>query len=174
MDNEQKLPVRFAERAELILPEFGSRPAQCLDISKVKEGEKRLVEAKVVTSGTYNELSYTFNEAWREARQQLSVIGYEITRTKKDFMNAKSEALLDKYPDFLNERKLKDSKCFRDAFLQTQEEYVKAQDRIDMLVALEHLLEGKIKVFENVCKYMDKQMNLDIKSGYMDFNKYTH
>jgi len=166
MENDQNLPNRFSERAELVLPEFGSRPAVYLDISKIREGEARIIEAKAVNGGTYNELEYTFNEGWRECRKHLTVIGYEITRANKALRDAQSEALIDRYSNFLKEKKLEDSKHMKEAFLQTQEDYVKAQDRIDMLIAMESLVEGKLKVFEKVCQYMRKEIDIQNRSGY--------
>jgi len=171
VETDQKLPTNYTERAELTIPEFGSRPKQVLDITKIRDGENRLLEAKVVNPGTYSDLEFCFNEGYREAKKHLSNVGYEITRAKKALADAKSKFILDEYPEFLKENKLKDNATVRDAFLQRQSEYVAAQDRIDMLVALEHLLEGKIKVFENVCRYMKKQMDIVLRSG-VDPNKY--
>ena len=172
METNQKLPTNYTDRAELTIPEFGSTPAITLDVTKIKEGEKRLVEAKVVNPGTYSDLEYVFNEGYRQAKTHLSQVGYEITVAKKALRTAKSKYLLDEYPEFLKENKLKDNASVRDAFLERQDEYVAAQDRIDMLTALESLLEGKIKVFENVCRYMRKEMDIVIRSG-IDPNKYV-
>lgn len=171
METKQTLPTNYTERAELTIPEFGSTPSLTLDISKIKEGERRLVEAKVVNPGTYSDLEFVFNEGYRQAKRHLSQVGYEITRAKKALRDAKSKHLLDNYPEFLKESKLKDNASVRDAFLERQEDYVAAQDRIDMLTALESLLEGKVKVFENVCRYMRKEMDIVIRSG-VDPNKY--
>ena len=171
METKQKLPISYTKVVELTIPEFGSIPAIPLDFSAIKEGESRLIEAKVVNGGTYNELEYTFNEGYRQAKRHLSEIGYQITQAKKALREAKSKAILDEYSDFLKEKKLKDNATVRDAYLETKEDYVAAQDRIDMLTALECLIEGKIKVFENVCRYMKKQMDLTIRSG-VDSNKY--
>lgn len=172
METDQKLPISYADKTELIIPEFGSTPAIPLDVSAIKEGESRLIEAKVVNGGTYNELEYTFNEGYRQAKRHLSVIGYQITQAKKAQRAAKSKAILDEYPDFLKDSKLKDNATVRDAYLERQSDYVTSQDRIDMLTALECLIEGKIKVFENVCRYMKKQMDITIRSG-IDSNKYV-
>lgn len=171
METDQKLPTNYTERAELTIPEFGSTPPITLDITSIKEGESRLIEAKVVNPGTYSDLEYVFNEGYRQAKSHLSQVGYEITRAKKALRDAKSRYLLDEYPEFLKENKLKDNASIRDAFLERQKEYVSSQDRIDMLTALESLLEGKIKVFENVCRYMRKEMDIVIRSG-IDPNKY--
>lgn len=172
MTIEQTLPVNYTERAELTIPEFGSTPEIRLDITSIKDGENRLIEAKIVNGGTYAELEYVYNEGYRQAKRHLSVIGYEITRAKKALREAKSRAILDEYPEFLKENKLKDNATVRDAFLERQADFVAAHDRIDMLNAMESLLEGKIKVFENVCRYMKKEMDIVIRSG-IDPNKYV-
>lgn len=172
MSESQKLPNSYEKRAELTIPSFGSSPQIVLDISAIREGENRLIEAKVVNPATYSELEYVFNEGYRNARSHLSVVGYEITKAQKALREAKSRCILDEYPEFLKENKLKDNATVRDAFLERQHDFVTAQDRIDMLLAIQHLLEGKIKVFENVCRYMRKEIDIIIRSG-VDPNKYV-
>lgn len=164
MDNEKK--------AELTIPQFGNLPQMTLDLTKIKQGEDRLHEAQVVNAGTYSELEYVFNEGYREAKKHLSQVGYQITRAEKALREAKSRALLDEYPAFLKSKDLKDSAQIRDAYLETVKDYTDAQDRIDMLKAVDALLDSKVKVFENTCRYMKKQIDLVIRSG-MDVNKYS-
>lgn len=159
-------------KAELIVPQFGNLPKMTLDLTKIKEGEDRLHEAQAVNPATYSELEYIFNEGYREAKKHLSQVGYQITRAEKALREAKSRALLDDYPSFLKEKDMKDNAQVRDAYLETIKDYTDAQDRIDMLKAVESLLESKVKVFENTCRYMKKQIDLIIRSG-MDSNKYS-
>ena len=116
-------------------------------------------------------MEFTYNEGYREASKNLSIVGYEIAKAKQIVRKIKSEHLLDEYPDFLKEKKLKDNTAMREAYLESQDKYVNATDRVDMLTALESLLEGKIKVFENVCRYMKKEIDIQIRSG-IDPNKY--
>jgi hypothetical protein len=170
--SEQTLPVKFADAVELAIPPFDDRPVVTLEFTSIKEGERRLIEAKVVNPSTYSELEYTFNESYREARKNLSIISYEITQAERIFRRIKSELMLDHYSDFLKERKLKDNATIRDAFLEQNKEYVDAQERINMLKAMESLIDGKIKVFENVCRFMKKEMDILIRSGSMNSNKY--
>lgn len=172
METNQKLPQNYIQKTELTLPEFGSSPATTLDLSKIYEGERRLVESRVVNPATYNDLEFVFNEGYREAKTYMSLVGYEITKARKALRDAKARAILDEYPVFLKDNKLKDNATVRDAFLERQLDYVAAQDRIDFLVAIESLLDGKIKNFEIVCRYMRKQMDLIIRSG-VDTNKYV-
>ena len=169
--NEQSLPTKFAEVVELAIPAFDDRPVVTLSFGGIKEGERRLIEARVVNPATYSDLEYSFNEGYREARKNLSVIGYEITQAERIFRRTRSELILDEYPTFLRENKLRDNASIRDAFLEKNKAYVDAQERINMLKAMESLMDGKIRVFEKVCQYMRKQMDLLIRSG-MNSNKY--
>jgi len=159
--------------AELTIPEFGSSKKLVLSMTAIREGERRLIEAKNVTAISYSELEYSFGEGYREAKKNVTAIGYEITRAEKALREAKSTAILDNYNPFLKEKGLKDNATVRDAFLEIQPDFVAAQDRIDMLKAMLDLTEGKIRVFENVCRYMRKEMDIAIRSG-MDLNKYTN
>ena len=163
---DQLLPSKFPERAVLTIPRFGSRPSVELLITNIKIAENRIIEAKVVNSATYNELEHVFNEGYREAKQHITVVGYEITQAKRVLRKVKQEALLDEYKDCLKEKGLKDSAAIRDAFLETKEDYSNALDRLDMLNAIESLFEGKIKVFENVCRYMRKSVDISNRSGF--------
>lgn len=168
---EPKVITANLERAEMVIPSFGSLPALKLEVSKINEAEKRLHEAQVVNPGTYSNLEYVYNEGYREARKHLSVIYYQITQAEKALREAKAVALLDEYPEFLKSTGQKDNTHIREAFLERQANYTAAQDRIDMLKAMEKLMEGKVKVFENTCRYMKKEMDLIIRSG-MNPNKY--
>lgn len=172
MANDQQLPVKFAECVEFTIPEFDTRPPVKLDFTRIREGEDRLLEAKVVNPATYKELEYTFNEGYRASKTNLSMVRYEIMQAERIIRKVKSEYLLDEYPTFIKDRKLNDNTANREAFLERQQKYVDARDRLDMLTALEHLVEGKIKVFENVCRYMRKEMDILIRSGSIDPNKY--
>lgn len=171
MSDNQLLPQGFAESVELVIPEFDTRPPVPIQMGKIREGEGRLLEAKVVNPATYTELEFTFNEGYREAKSSLAVLGYEILHAEKIVRRIKSEYLLDEYPDFRKEKGLNDNTANREAFLESKKDYTDAIDRVIMLKAMEALLEGKVKVFENVCRYMRKQMDLIIKSG-IDPNKY--
>jgi len=170
--SDQTLPIKFADCVEFTIPEFDTRLPVKLSFSKITEGEIRLIEAKAVNGATYSDLEYTYNEGYREARKNLTVVGYEIAQAERIVRRIKSEHILDEYPGFLKEKGLKDNATVRDAFLERQGDYVSAMDRVSMLKALESLLEGKIKVFENVCRYMKKEVDILLRSGMVS-DKYT-
>ena len=158
---------------DLTIPAFKNSGPIPLPMNAIREGESRLIEAKMVNAATYADLEYVFGEGYREAKKNISVIGYEITKAEKALREAKSIAILDEYPSFLKEKGLKDNATVRDAYLETVKDYVAAHDRIDMLNAMLSLMEGKIKVFENVSRWMKTEMNLLIRGGVIDSNKYV-
>lgn len=169
--SNQNLPVKFAQTVELTIPPFQERPEIYLTFDKIDEGEKRLREAQYVNPATYSELEFTYGEGYRQAKTHITVVGYEIMQVEKIARRLKAEYLLDDYPKFLKESGIKDNASIRDAFLEKQPDYIAAIDRLNALKALEQLLDNKVKVFENVSRYMKKQMDIVIRSG-INSNKY--
>jgi hypothetical protein len=101
------------------------------------------------------------------------MIGYKLTQAEKELKLAKAEAILDKYPDFIKDKpKSLDSSQAREAFINRDEEVIKATDKVSMLKAIESTLDSKVRVMEKVCQYMRKQMDLIIRSGSINHNKY--
>ncbi len=150
----------------LVVPGFKGSPAIKLELDRTREGEARLIEAKDVSPVTFADLSHTFNEAYRELKRHHANIGFQINMADKTLEQAKAEALIDKYPSFMEGKpKTQDNADMRKAFLMRDADYIEALDRLNQLKALEAFVEGKIKVFENVCQYMRKRMDLIIRSG---------
>ena len=170
--SDQKLPIKFAECVEFNIPAFHTRPTLPLSFTDISNAERRLSEAQAVNGATYSALENLFNEGYREAKKNLSIVRYEITQAKKHLRQVTSIHLLDNYPDFLKEKGLKDHAANREAYLARQEDYEEAMDRLAMLEALKDLLEGKVQNFVNVCRYMKKEIDILIKSGIVN-NKYT-
>lgn len=154
-----------AERA-LVLPPFKKAPELRLEMDKIIEAEHRIHESKMVSPVTYADLEHCYNEAYRDLRRHLSSIGYNIAMAEKAMEEAKAAVLLDKYPAFMGGKpKSHDSADLRKAFLIRDEDYVAALDRYNQLKALESNFDGKIKVFENICRYMRQKMQLITRSG---------
>lgn len=165
--NNNSIPANtFSDNLQVQLPAFRGLPPISIDMTALKTAERRLVEAKTVTPSTYTELEHTFNEAYRELKRNLSTTGYAILKVKSEIEKIKASILLDRYPEFLKDKGSKfDNAAMRDAFLARDDEYMQAKDRLDSLVALEVFLEGRVKVMENVCRYMRNAMQLIIRSG---------
>ena len=92
----------------------------------------------------------------------------------KGMRQAKSDFLLDKYPDLIKDRpKGENNTDSRDAHLMRDPSYVEALDRVAMLTAMEAFMEGRVKTVENVCRYMRKRMDLILRSGVSGANIYN-
>lgn len=164
------------DKQTLILPAFGKVPELRLSMEKIVEAEKRLIEAKTVNPVTYVDLEHTFNESYRDLKRHLSAIGYQLDLADKAMNVAKSDLLLDKYPEYLAKndfKKSQDNGDLRQAFFMRDEAYIASLDRINQLKALQSNLDGKIKIMENVCRYMRKQMDLLIRSGLSNADYYV-
>jgi len=166
MSENRIAPNTFNDNLQVQLPAFRGLPAMSLELTALKTAERRLIEAKTVNPSTYTDLEHTFNEAYRELKRNLATIGYQILRVKNEIEKSKASALLDKYPEFLKGKGSRfDNAAVRDAFLARDEDYMEAKERLDSLTALEVFLEGRIKVMENVSRYMRNAMQLIIRSG---------
>lgn len=153
----------------LVIPAFQKSSELNLSLNKTREGEARLLEAKMVNPVTYSDLESCFNEAYRELKRHLSTIGYELSRADNALETAKSDFLIDTYQDKIKDLpKSYDSSDLRKAWLMRDSSYLAAKDRVDMLKAMEALLDGKIKVFEKTCQFMRKKMDLILRSGLSD------
>jgi hypothetical protein len=160
--------IEFDKKQILVLPAFGKTPELKFNMEPIREAESRLIEAKTVNPVTFPDLEYTFNESYRELKKHLTQVQFAIAQAEKALEDAKADVLLDKYPQYLEEKAIKktqDNADLRKAFLMRDANYTAALDRIDQLKALESNFEGKIKVMEKVCSFMRVQMNLIIKSG---------
>jgi hypothetical protein len=172
----ENTPTNNAVGHTMILPTLGKIPELRIVMDNVIEAEKRLIEAKTVNPATYADLEHTFNESYRDLKKNLAAIGYQIALTDKAMEQAKADVLLDKYPEFLesnNMKKSQDNADLRKAFLMRDEAYIAGLDRMNQLKTLENNLEGKIKVMENVCRYMRKQMDLILRSGLSNRDYYV-
>jgi hypothetical protein len=163
MDNN---PPSNLDEHTLVLAPFGKSPQLRLEMSTIREAEKRLVEAKTVSPVTYPDLSHTFNESYRVLKQHLSNIGYQLLLAEKALETAKADVLLGSFLEFMADKpKIKDNGDTRQAFLTRDPAYNEALDRINQLKALQSNFEGKVKVLENVVSYMKQKMYLISRSG---------
>ena len=120
----------------------------------------------MVNPSTYSDLEHTFNESYRDLKRHLSSVGYHLTLADKAIRQAKAEVILGSYAEFMTGKpKSHDNSDLRVAFLMKDPDYLAALDRVNQLKALESNLDGKIKVIENVSRYMRQKMYLISKSG---------
>jgi hypothetical protein len=173
--SEQSAPSQIVNQT-MTLPAMGKVPAVSFEMGNIREAEKRIIEAKTVNPITYADLEGCFNESYRDLKKHLSSIGYQVALTEKAMEQAKSTVLLDIYPEFLKSNDMKksqDNADLRQAVLMRDTDYLAALDRFNQLKALESMMDGKIKVMENTCRYMRKQMDLILRSGLSNANHYV-
>lgn len=157
----------------MVVPAFGRAPALKLELKNIREAEARLIEAKTVNPITYVDLEHTFNESYRDLKKHLASIGYAITQAQKALEDAKADVILGSYAEYLNGKpKSADNSDMRNAFLTRDPAYTAALERIAQLKALEANFDGKIKVMENVCRYMRKQVDIILRSGLSNADYY--
>ena len=174
MEENNVQNIIIGDRQALVIPAFGKSPALSFDMSNIREAEKRIIEAKTVNPSTYAELEYVFNSSYRDLKRYLSAIGYQISLAEKAMEEAKADVILDKYPEFMKDRhKSQDNADMRKGFLMRDSAYLLALDRYNQLQAINSNFDGKIKVMENVCRYMRKSMDLILRSGLSNNNLYV-
>jgi hypothetical protein len=163
--------VEGSSNQVLVVPAFGKAPELKLEMDRIREAESRFLEAKTVSPSTYSDLEHSFNESYRDLKRHLSNVGYHLTLADKAIREAQADVILGAYAEHLKDKpKSYDSTHLRDAFLMRDPNYVASLDRVNQLKALQSNLEGKIKVIENVCKYIRQKMYLISKSGLGDPN----
>jgi hypothetical protein len=155
----------------ITLPVFRNLPAMTITVGPLKEAESRLIEAKDVTPATYTDLEHCFGEAYRDLKKNLASVMFQKTKVESELKRSEATALLDLYPDFVKDKpKSFDCSKTKEAFLTRDPGVQEAKEALDSLIALEIFLEGKLKVMENVSRYMKKKMDLVIRSGNFDLH----
>jgi hypothetical protein len=158
--------ITFGENDVITLPAFGKGTSLKIEMSSIRTAERRIIEAKNVSPVTYSELEHVFNESYRDLKRHLSAIGYQLALAEKALAEAKADVILGSYAEFMvGKPKYQDNADLRQAYLTKDPAYSAAQDRIAQLKALESNFDGKLKVMENVCRYMRKKMDIIIRSG---------
>ena len=154
------------ENHVLEIPAFGKSPVLKLDMANINSAFRRLIEAKNVNPSTYADLEHAYNEAYRDLKRHTSSIGYHLALANKAMEEAKADVILGSYAEHMaGKPKYQDNSNLRDAFITKDAAYSAAYDRVSQLKALESNFDGKIKVLENVCRYMRKKMDLVIRNG---------
>lgn len=170
-DNENPLPSQV-----MVLPAFGKSPELKMEMNRIRYAEQRLVEAKTVNPFTYSDLEAVFNEAYRDLKKYMSSVGYAIAAAKKSLEDSKADVILGSYGELMKDKpKSHDTLDLRNAYLTRDPGYSAALERIAQLEAVESNMDGKIKVLENTCRFMRKQIDIVLRSGMSNADYYiTH
>lgn len=153
---------------KLTVPAHGHAKQIEISMEKIKNAENRLHEAQFVNAGTYSELEFTYNEAYRDCRKILADIQLQQTKVLKNIEERKADIVLDVIPNMLEgQPKSNNNSDFRNAVIARDEEYQGYLEHMNKLKALESHFSGILDTMVNTCRYMKKQMDLIIKAGYV-------
>jgi len=173
----EELDKPKAERLTLPPFEIGdvSFPALSFDMARIKEAESRFYEFKRVIPQTYKELDYTFNCCYRDSKNAVISISSRVLVLDKLKKRLESTYTLE-YESIVREKKGSasqiTSKMYRDAHLESKEDYRRVVEEIGKMKVLADWFENKAKVMEKACMSMGRAMklyerarNFDMPSG---------
>jgi hypothetical protein len=123
-------------------------PPLSLNMHSIYLTEQRLQETRAVTPASAPELRAAFNEACNTVTKYIAWIKYEILTAKKNLDLSRAEILLDKVPEVLKEKGIKDNADIREAIVNRDQDYQEKLDVLNTLEATKSLLESKSKTFE--------------------------
>ena len=79
---------------------------------------------------------------------------------------SKAVAIMERYQEYIKDKPSKfDTADTRKSFLALDPEVQEAKDRLDSLKVLEYFLDSRVKVMENVSRYLKKSIDADLRSG---------
>lgn len=145
----------------ITVPGFKTLAPLSMSMHLLKEGERRIPEAKMVNPSTYVELEHTFQQAYGELKRNLAAVDFQIAKLEKEIERTKATLLFEVYPEFIKDKpKNYDNATTRNLFLVNNPEIKEGEDNLIFLKRLAQDLEGRVKNFENVCRYVRKQMDI--------------
>ena len=155
------------ESKSLTIPSLdGVNTPISLDITNIQEAESRLIEAKTVNPATYKSLEYLYNEGYRQARQNLANVEYQIVRAERQKEREKARVILEVLPEKLEGKPASYNNAdFRASILSMDEKYNEVCEHIEKLKAMAKFFEIRISVFEKACQYMRKGIDLIIRGS---------
>jgi hypothetical protein len=157
----------MSDEKKLIIPAKGHAKEIQIRMGKIKEAEKRTYEAQFVNVGTYGELEYCYNEAFRDSTQVLGQVYLQIANIKKSMEERKADIILQIIPDMLEGKpKSANNADFRNAVIAKDEQYQEYADHLAKLEALQIHFEGVKKHMTETCRAMRKTIDL-IREGKM-------
>jgi len=135
-------------------------PALILEMEPLYVAERRLHEIRVVSPGTYKELEGFYNEVCNTTSKFIAWVEYERLQAVKHQGLERARVILEEAP--LQFKKLQDSgikfnEDFREAVVMRDQKYQEALDRLNSIIAVKTLLEGKFWTFQrayNSCAEM--------------------
>jgi len=124
------------------------------DLTDVSKTEARIVEIAAVTGAKAPELLAAFNRAYLDCSRAMAGLEAEVAGSKRNVMRVKSRLLLDVVPGILAAKGLATAKSpmgsedLRQAVLDSNDEYLAAQELLSKHECYLELVKGKMKGIE--------------------------
>ena len=153
----------IVQRTELEVPIVprGEKTSISINLSRVLIAEQRGEEVSAVTPHKAPELLATFNRAYLDASEIFSRLKLEQARGEDAVAKAKALVLIDKLPGLLKEKGLSSSADIREALVESDTDYQKAKERLDMINAMVEYIKGKMRFLENAYTAVKKIMDTE-------------
>lgn len=152
--------IREEDLALVCLREQGEAPIE-IDLREILRVEARQIDVQYVTPGKAPELLTTFNIAWRDLHQAISMLELEKLRAQKSLDKRRATILLDVVPGVLKEKGVASTVDNRQAVIDLDPEYVECKERVDSIQCAIDFLAGKLKSFERAHQSVSRIMNHD-------------
>lgn len=159
----------------LVVPSEEGKQPLLLPLTAIYETEHRIGEVATVNAHKAPELLAAFNIAYLNVKDYIVRLHLCLADAEKSSNTRKSIVILDIVPGVLkakgisNARSPGGSEDQREAVLAQDVEYLKCQDRINMIKAIIELLEGKKQGFEMA--YTSVKKILGGETNWADMNK---
>lgn len=137
-------------RTQLVVPRGKNGGKLYLEMAGVYQAEARLRDVALASPGTGPELMGYFNEVANLTTKYLAWVKHEILVAQREYDLAKATAILERAPEEfkkLDGSGIKFNEDFRNAIVTRDPECYAARQTLDSLVAVEALLDAKVKSF---------------------------
>lgn len=124
------------------------------EVGEIRRAEERIQEIAFMTPSKAPELMAVFNKAYLDVCRISSAVEYEYELASKHLRETRAVLLIDKVPQRLKEKGLSTTKSpngsedYRQALLDLDPDYSKAQETLINIKCYLSLLEGKKKSIE--------------------------
>ena len=140
------------------------------------EAEHRCDEVESVTPSKAPELLSFLNRACRETHQLALMVLKEKQRGERDAKRIRGRLILDEIPTLLKEKGLASARSpagnedLREAVLDTNEEYLAAQETVQYLDSVYELINGKLQSFSRAFYAVKGVIGNNHHTGYNRFS----
>ncbi len=118
-----------------------------MNVAYLSRAEVRTKEVAVVNAHTAPELLYVFTVAYGTAKKYDQYAQREVNEAEKAIARVRAVLLIDKVPEIMKGKNLRDSVDNREAIISADPEYQKLVDAKDVLVSIQKMMSLKAEIF---------------------------